>query len=101
MALARLLAGHDEEAADDPASIIDSSTIYQRDDVVVRLLEAVGPIDAQPAQAVGIDGPGKVARLGRLLDAGATAVPTTEQGISHFLTESEMTLVTDRRAMES
>ncbi|MEV6162603.1 SchA/CurD-like domain-containing protein [Streptomyces sp. NPDC052052] len=101
MALARLLAAHDEEAADNPVSVIDSSTIFQRDDVVIRLLEAVGPIDAQPAQAVGIDGPGKVTRLGRLLDGGVTAVPTTEQDIAHFLTESEMTLITDRRASES
>lgn len=92
---------HDEEAADDPASIIDSSTIFQRDDVVVRLLEAIEPIDAQAAQAVGIDGPGKVARLGRLLDGGANAVPANDQGISRFLAEAEMTLITDRRAMES
>ncbi|MFF3734957.1 SchA/CurD-like domain-containing protein [Streptomyces sp. NPDC002476] len=101
MALARLLAGHDEEAADDPASIIDSSTIFQRDDVVVRLLEAVEPLDAQPAQAVGIDGPGKVARLGRLLDGATNTVPTDDREIADFLAGAEMSLITDRRATES
>ncbi|MEU9759169.1 SchA/CurD-like domain-containing protein [Streptomyces sp. NPDC047985] len=101
MALARLLAGHDEEAADDPASIIDSSTIFQRDDVVVRLLEAVEPLDAQPAQAVGIDGPGKVARLGRLLDGATNTVPTDDPQIADFLAGAEMSLITDRCATES
>jgi len=101
MALARLLAGHDEEAADDPASIIDSSTIFQRDDVVVRLLEAAGPIDAQPAQVIGIDGPGKVARLGRLLDGAVNTVPADGQECADFLKGAEMTLITDRCASES
>ncbi|MFI5633265.1 SchA/CurD-like domain-containing protein [Streptomyces sp. NPDC051664] len=101
MALARLLAGYDEEAADDTTSPIDSSTIFQRDDIVVRLLEAVGPLDAQAAQAVGVDGPGKVARLGRLLDEDANAVPTNDREISRFITHAEMTLITDRRAAES
>lgn len=101
MALARLLAGYDEEAADDTTSPIDSSTIFQRDDIVVRLLEAVGPLDAQAAQAVGVDGPGKVARLGRLLDEDANAVPTNDREISRFITHAEMKLITDRRAAES
>ncbi|WP_327248259.1 SchA/CurD-like domain-containing protein [Streptomyces sp. NBC_01320] len=101
MALARLLAGNDEEAAEDRNSPIDSSTIFQRDDIVVRLLELVGPLDAQPAQALGIDDPAKVARLGRLLDGGVNPAPTNGQEISRFLKKSEMTLITDRRAADS
>ncbi|MYW13792.1 TcmI family type II polyketide cyclase [Streptomyces sp. SID2563] len=101
MALARLLAGHDEEAADDTGSPIDSSTIFQRDDVVVRLLEVDGPLDAQPAQALGIHGPGKAARLARLLDGEANAVPATDEDAARFLARSEMRLITDRRAAES
>ncbi|MFD7863195.1 SchA/CurD-like domain-containing protein [Streptomyces sp. NPDC057682] len=101
MALARLLAGHDEEAADDPGSPIESSTIFQRDDVVVRLLEVSGPLDAHPAQALGVDGPGKGARLARLLDGEATAVPATDQDAARFLARSEMRLITDRRAADS
>ncbi|MEV5679376.1 TcmI family type II polyketide cyclase [Streptomyces sp. NPDC052164] len=101
MALARLLAGQDEEAADDQASPIDSSTIFQRDDVVVRLLEVGGPLDARPAQALGIEGLRKAAVLGRLLDGGANAVPTNDEEAARFLARSEMRLITDRRATES
>jgi heme-degrading monooxygenase HmoA len=101
MALAQLLGGQDETAADDPTSPIDSSTIFQRDDIVVRLIEMSGPIDARPALTLGIDGPRKAAVLARLLDVGENAVPTTDQEISRFLDDSEMRLVTDRRAQES
>lgn len=101
MALARLLAGQDEEAADDAASPIDSSTIFQRDDIVVRLLEVSGPLGAQPAQALGIGGHRKAAMLGRLLDGGANGMPTTDQEAARFLAQAEMSLITDRRATES
>ncbi|MFC8535952.1 SchA/CurD-like domain-containing protein [Streptomyces sp. NPDC057249] len=101
MALARLLAGHDEEAADDTGSPIDSSTIFQRDDVVVRLLEANGPLGAQPAQALGIHGPGKAARLARLLAGEAHTVPATDEDAARLLARSEMRLITDRRAADS
>ncbi|MFC8863844.1 TcmI family type II polyketide cyclase [[Kitasatospora] papulosa] len=101
MALARLLAGQDEEAADDASSPIESSTIFQRDDVVVRLLEVNGPLGAEPTQALGIGGPRKAAMLGRLLDGGANGMPTTDQEASRFLAQAEMNLITDRRATES
>ena len=101
MALARLLAGQDEEAAEDVAGPIESSTIFQRDDVVVRLLEVSGPLDAQPAQALGIGGPRKAAMLGRLLEGGANGLPTTDPEAARFLARSEMDLITDRRATES
>ncbi|MFD3652077.1 TcmI family type II polyketide cyclase [Streptomyces sp. NPDC058620] len=102
MALARLLAGQDEDAADDPTSPIDSSTIFQRDDIVVRLLEVSGPIAEQPAQVLGVDGDRKAAVLGRLLDDSANAgMPMSEQEAARFLARSEMRLITDRRAAES
>ena len=101
MALARLLAGQDEEAADDTASPVNSSTIFQRDDVVVRLLEVVGRIEEYPAQALGIDGPRKAAMLGRLLHGGANGMPTTDQEAARFLAQSEICPVSDRRATES
>ena len=101
MALARLLAGQDEEAANDASSRIESSTIFQRDDIVVRLLEVSGPLDAQPARALGIDGDRKAATLGRLLDGGANGMPTTDQEAARFLAQAEMKLITDRRAAES
>lgn len=101
MALARLLAEHDEEEADDAGSPIDSSTIFQRDDVVVRLLEVDGPLDAHPDRSLGIHGPGKAARLARLLDGEANPVPTGDQDAMRFLGRAGMHLITDRRAAES
>ncbi|MEU0128006.1 MULTISPECIES: TcmI family type II polyketide cyclase [unclassified Streptomyces] len=101
MALARLLAGQDEEAADDATSPIESSTIFQRDDIVVRLLEVSGPLGAQPTQALGIGGNRKAAMLGRLLDGGANGLPTTDQEAARFLAQAEMNLITDRRAAQS
>ncbi|GGZ07797.1 TcmI family type II polyketide cyclase [Streptomyces nitrosporeus] len=101
MALARLLAGQDEEAAEDIAGPIESSTIFQRDDVVVRLLEVSGPLDAQPAQALGIGGARKAAVFGRLLEGGANGLPTTDPEAARFLSQAEMTLVTDRQAPDS
>ncbi|MEU8678864.1 SchA/CurD-like domain-containing protein [Streptomyces sp. NPDC048560] len=101
-ALARLLAGQDEDAADDPTSPIESSTIFQRDDIVVRLLEVSGSIADQPAQVLGVDGDRKAAVLGRLLDDSANeGVPMSEREAVRFLAQSEMRLITDRRASES
>ncbi|MER6448959.1 TcmI family type II polyketide cyclase [Streptomyces venezuelae] len=98
MALARLLAGQDEAAVDDPTSPVESSTVFQRDDIVVRLLDLRGPLDARPALALGVEGGHKAAVLARLLDSAKDGVPTTDQEISRFLARSEMRLITDRRS---
>ncbi|MCX4961372.1 SchA/CurD-like domain-containing protein [Streptomyces virginiae] len=98
MALARLLAGQDEAAVDDPTSPIEGSTVFQRDDIVVRLLDLRGPLDARPALALGVEGGHKAAVLARLLDSAKDGVPTTDQEISRFLARSEMRLITDRRS---
>ncbi|MFB6825481.1 SchA/CurD-like domain-containing protein [Streptomyces virginiae] len=97
-ALARLLAGQDEAAVDDPTSPIEGSTVFQRDDIVVRLLDLRGPLDARPALALGVEGDHKAAVLARLLDSAKDGVPTTDQEISRFLARSEMRLITDRRS---
>ncbi|MFD7258330.1 SchA/CurD-like domain-containing protein [Streptomyces sp. NPDC059874] len=97
MALARLLAHQDEATVDDPTSPVQASTVFQRDDVVVRLLDARGPLDARPALALGVEGGHKAAVLARLLDSAKDGVPTTDQEISRFLARSEMRLITDRR----
>uniref|UniRef100_A0AAU2JIH7 Antibiotic biosynthesis monooxygenase n=1 Tax=Streptomyces sp. NBC_00049 TaxID=2903617 RepID=A0AAU2JIH7_9ACTN len=96
-ALARLLAGQDEAAVGDPASPIEGSTVFQRDDIVVRLLDMRGPLDARPALALGVEGSHKAAVLARLLDSAKDGVPTTDQEISGVLARSEMRLITDRR----
>ncbi|MFE6911220.1 SchA/CurD-like domain-containing protein [Streptomyces erythrochromogenes] len=96
--LARLLAAQDEAAVDDAASPIEASTVFQRDDVVVRLLDLRGPHDARPALTLGVEGGHKAAVLARLLDSAKDGVPTTHQEISRFLERSEMRLITDRRS---
>ncbi|MFJ3726734.1 SchA/CurD-like domain-containing protein [Streptomyces sp. NPDC090045] len=97
MALAELLAGQDEAAVDDPANPIEASTLFQRDDIVVRLLDMRGPLDARPALTLGVEGGHKAAVLARLLDSAKDGVPTTDPEIAHFLARSEMRLITDRR----
>ncbi|MGW0748424.1 SchA/CurD-like domain-containing protein [Streptomyces sp. NPDC002587] len=97
MALARLLAGQDEAAVGDAASPIVASTVFQRDDFVVRLLDMHGKLDARPALALGVEGDHKAAVLARLLDSAKDGVPTTDEEISRFLERSEMRLITDRR----
>ncbi|WP_432250813.1 SchA/CurD-like domain-containing protein [Streptomyces sanyensis] len=101
MALARLLAQQDEAAAEDPAGLVDSSTVFQRDDIVVRLVDVRGPLDSDPLLAAGARGPRKAAVLARLLDLDALGVgdcgDDTDFALS-LLHRAEMRLVTDRRA---
>ncbi|MEU6088829.1 SchA/CurD-like domain-containing protein [Streptomyces sp. NPDC047085] len=79
MRLAELLSQHDQAAAEDPASAVLRSTVFQRDDVVVRLVDVRGTdVDALPRDA------GTAAELRQLL-AGEAA---------------RMDLVTDRRSPE-
>lgn len=101
MALAKLLARQDETAADSPDSPIRSSTIFQRDDIVVRLIDVRGPLDAQPALALGVSGPRKAATLARLLADAKGGVPTTDKDdkeMTRFLARFDMHLITDRSA---
>ncbi|MCB5181823.1 SchA/CurD-like domain-containing protein [Streptomyces antimicrobicus] len=90
-AVAKFLARQDEQAAQDPASPVRSSTLFQRDDLVVRLLDVRGPLDADPDLAFGVRGRRKAAVLARLL-----AVPAASA--ARLLDQQTMTLVTDRRA---
>lgn len=98
MALAKLLAQQDETAADSPDSPIISSTIFQRDDIVVRLIDLTGPLDAQPALALGATGARKAATLARLLADSKDGAPTTDKEMTRFLARSDMQLITDRSA---
>ena len=50
MRLAELLARQDEAAADDPRGPVLRSTIFQRDDVVMRLVDVRGALDSDPAR---------------------------------------------------
>ncbi|MCF3962399.1 SchA/CurD-like domain-containing protein [Streptomyces fuscigenes] len=100
MALAQFLAGQDEAAADDPASHVVRSTIFQRDDSVVRIIDVNADLRSRPEVALGIgDGPRKAAVLGRLLQGGD--VPTSDEGVARLLDRCLMTPLTDRTAPES
>ncbi|MCA1219198.1 SchA/CurD-like domain-containing protein [Streptomyces sp. 8L] len=100
MALAQFLAGQDEAAADDPSSHVVRSTIYQRGDLVVRVLDVTGDLRARPELALGlVDGPRKGAVLGRLLRDGDA--PASDKDIARLLDRCLMTPVTDRTAPES
>ncbi|MBL1105963.1 antibiotic biosynthesis monooxygenase [Streptomyces sp. 5-8] len=81
MRLAELLAQQDEAAADDPDSPVLRSTIFHRDDVVVRL------VDVRPGQGghTVLPEPGRQAALSALLDGEPVG----------------MDLVTDRRSPDA
>ncbi|OKK17358.1 protein in whiE locus [Streptomyces sp. CB00455] len=88
-ALARFLARQDEEAAHRPDSPVRSSSIFQRDDTVVRLIDVRGPVRAEPDTILGVRGPRKAAVFGRLTD---------EAGARAHAAQHTMELITDRRA---
>ncbi|AQS71325.1 SchA/CurD-like domain-containing protein [Streptomyces pactum] len=101
MRLARLLADRDEAAADDPHSPVLCSTIFQRDDVVVRMVDVRGRLDAgDPSVSLGLTDPAQVAELTTLLDGPAgTAGPAPAGGdLTRALGGARMELVTDRRS---
>ena len=104
MDLARFLAHQDEAAAGDPDSPVHASTVFQRDDIVVRLVDVTGDLDLDPPAALGIKGPGKAAELRRLLDGAAIGVEgdlDSERNLNRLLSHADMLPVTDRSAAAS
>ncbi|ALV48801.1 SchA/CurD-like domain-containing protein [Streptomyces althioticus] len=104
MDLARFLAHQDEAAAGDPDSPVHASTVFQRDDIVVRLVDVTGDLDLDPLAALGIKGPGKAAELRRLLDGAAIGVEgdlDSERTLNRLLSHADMLPVTDRSAAAS
>jgi hypothetical protein len=97
--LARLLARQDEMAADDPRSPVCGSTIFQRDEIVVRLIDVRGGLDADHVLALGLTGPEQAAALTKLLDGAAVGADDELKSgdLAHFLTLARMELITDRR----
>ncbi|MFE2252428.1 TcmI family type II polyketide cyclase, partial [Streptomyces lavendulae] len=63
--VARFLARQDETAAKLPTSPVLSSTIFQRDDVVVRLIDVHGPAERRGAGGGGHGGPPRGGARGR------------------------------------
>ncbi|MEU1530034.1 SchA/CurD-like domain-containing protein [Streptomyces fagopyri] len=104
MELARLLSHQDEAAAADPNGTVYGSTVFQRDDIVVRLIDITGEVDADPLASLGIQGAGKAGELERLLDGPAIGVEgslETERNANRLLSHADMMPVTDRTAAHS
>jgi heme-degrading monooxygenase HmoA len=104
MQLAELLARQDEAAADDPRSPVLRSTIFQRDDVVVRLIDVRGGLDAaDPVLALALPDPRQVAELTTFVGgaAGADTSAPKDGELARFLGLARMNLVTDRRSPDA
>ncbi|WP_345584919.1 SchA/CurD-like domain-containing protein [Streptomyces prasinosporus] len=104
--LARFLAHQDEAAANDPDGPVYASTVFQRDDIVARMIDVTGDVDLDldPAAALGIKGPGKAAELERLLDGAAIGVEgslDSERTLHRLLAHADMMPVTDRSSADS
>ncbi|GAA0922173.1 SchA/CurD-like domain-containing protein [Streptomyces thermoalcalitolerans] len=96
MKLAEQLSLHDERAADDPRSPVLRSTVFERDDVVVRLIDVRGGLKAvDPALALGLRDSAQVSELTTLLDEGATGKDADPE---RLLSLTRMELITDRRS---
>lgn len=98
-ALAHSLIQQDEEVVNDPSNPIKSCTVFQRDDIVVRLVEATGPLESAPLQALGL---GRLAprQLTEMLDTnaiGTDGAPADHEVIPLLLKAAGMRLVTDRQ----
>ncbi|GAA2442973.1 SchA/CurD-like domain-containing protein [Streptomyces glaucus] len=99
--LARLLAQQDETAADDPAGPVYRSTVFHREDLVVRLVDVSGDPEADPVRVLGVHGEKKAAVLARLLDGAALGIRgplAGERDATRLLAHAGMTLITDRTA---
>ncbi|MGW4894094.1 SchA/CurD-like domain-containing protein [Kitasatospora sp. NPDC004240] len=97
-AVASLLAAHDELASADPTGPVAASTVFHREDTVVRLADLRVPAEAVPAEALGVAGEREAAVLSRLLDLGPEGDLRTVAGLSAFLANRSMNPVTDRRS---
>jgi hypothetical protein len=101
MELARFLAEQDEAAAAAPDSPVHSSTVFHRDDIVVRLIDIAGDLDLDPLASLGIKTSGTPAKLEGLLDGpaiGAEGSFDDERTVNRLLSHAEMQSVTDRTA---
>ncbi len=102
--MARFLARQDEDAANDPDSLVYASTVFQRHDIVTRMIDVTGELDLDPLSALGIKGQGKAAELERLLDGAAIGVEgslDSERTLHRLLAHADMMPVTDRVSADS
>ncbi|MFI8534931.1 SchA/CurD-like domain-containing protein [Streptomyces aquilus] len=102
MRLAELLARQDAAASGDPRTPLLRSTIFQRDDVVVRLVDVREGFDN--VAMLGLSEPAEATELAELLEAEALHADRAgaKDGVAaHQLNIPRMDLVTDRRAPDA
>jgi hypothetical protein len=101
MELARLLAEQQQRAADEPRNPVLSATLFQRDDIVVRLVDVEGDPEEAPAAVLGLADPAVRAEAARLLDTAALDVPPSladDRELGVLLARARMRPLTDRAA---
>ena len=96
-AVAELLARQDRLAIEDKTQPLASSTIFLREDTVVRVIDLSAPPESVPALALGVAGPRAAAVFSRLVELGDDDL-RDDAAIDRFREECAMALVTDRRA---
>lgn len=104
MRLAELLARQDEARVHDPDGPVLHSTIFQRDDIVVRLVDVRAGQGSDPSAVLGLTDPGQAAELTALLDLealGADAKASKDDLSARLLAAARMELVTDRRSPDA
>nr|WP_232266782.1 SchA/CurD-like domain-containing protein [Streptomyces pactum] len=97
-AVATLLERQDELASADRSNPVVAATIFQRDDLVMRMVDSTAPLERHASLALGIAGRRAAAVLGRLVDLGPDGELSDEAGRRRFLARCLMSPVTDRRA---
>ncbi|MFI6444644.1 SchA/CurD-like domain-containing protein [Kitasatospora sp. NPDC050543] len=100
-AVAELLAAQDRAALADPTGPVAASTVFQREDGVVRLVDLRVPAEDHPAAALGVAGEREAAELARLLDLRPEVDLRTVAGMGRALAHCDMHPLTDRSSQVS
>ncbi|WP_377268151.1 SchA/CurD-like domain-containing protein [Peterkaempfera sp. SMS 1(5)a] len=98
---AKLLASHDEQAVQDPANPLVKATVFQREDILVRVVDLRTGGQEDPAVTAGVGRGPAAAELTHLLEPGEDLLLSTADGLRRFLAEYDLTLVTDRSSQPS
>jgi heme-degrading monooxygenase HmoA len=99
-AAARVLARSDELAVGRPDSPLARSTVFQRDDVVVRVIDLTAPPEQDLALTTGTTDRDLASELGRLVELPSRADLTGGPGRKELFTHCAMRQITDRHSQE-
>lgn len=97
--IAEFLARQDRAAMDDPKSPLVRSTVFQREDRVVRMVDMTVPATTDPATALGVMSPRAGAVLARLVRTPPDL--RDDDGRRAAMANWELTTITDRRSPQA